>query len=720
MAELARVDEGWFYVILTADENSYSVENNTSNVTVNIIIQTSSYISSSYSKSYSISANGQTSSGSDYISVSGGNLLAASATFNVGHNSDGTGTLSASCYQYLNLNSGTYGYKESASLSGSMSLTTIPRASDIYITKNTKGTSESNRIDLGQQLSITTEKKNSTFVNDLYYRWESSTRTAIAGNVSSPYLWTVPVSFANSIPNTTTGVAAAICSTGTAGDASFVGVKECYFFIHVPDTYVPTIDSVAITDSNNYLTTYGGYIKGRSSLTIVTTAAGVLSSTISSCALSFGTKTYSGLSISGIVPDTAGSISVSSVVTDSRGRTATNTQTITVLDWSAPSLTNVICERCDSDGTDNPDGSYAKLSWDSSISSLNSHNVKTCQVATKLSTATDYGTATTQTSPYIFAANGDNAYDIKLTVSDNFATVTATTSINTTFSLIDYLADGTGVAFGKAASLSNTLDCGLTPKFDPPIPVSSGGTGASAKKGARKNLGIDSIGGTNLWAGGTITSTNTGSTYVYGAAPSGYIPVQEGDTVTISLFVGNFKSTDNSSGYAYMHAYNSSNTQVGSDDVAQSCTNGGLSSTYTVPSGVAYVKAFIAIKGGTSGTVFRGKVERYEVSTDWSPSFSDLVNWSGLPFDGVWMGSIVVTLNSNGNARFMSNADVVAKMGRSFDAGKDVVVIMNGDNNVGDTCATAGHWGSDNGLWVHSYPLVSSSFRVNYLLLRAK
>ena len=141
MAELARVDEGWFYVILTADENSYSVENNTSNVTVNIIIQTSSYISSSYSKSYSISANGQTSSGSDYISVSGGNLLAASATFNVGHNSDGTGTLSASCYQYLNLNSGTYGYKESASLSGSMSLTTIPRASDIYITPNTKGTS---------------------------------------------------------------------------------------------------------------------------------------------------------------------------------------------------------------------------------------------------------------------------------------------------------------------------------------------------------------------------------------------------------------------------------------------------------------------------------------------------------------------------------------------------------------------------------------------------
>lgn len=84
------------------------------------------------------------------------------------------------------------------------------------------------------------------------------------------------------------------------------------------------------------------------------------------------------------------------------------------------------------------------------------------------------------------------------------------------------------------------------------------------------------------------------------------------------------------------------------------------------------------------------------------------------------MGSIVVTLNSNGNARFMSNADVVAKMGRSFDAGKDVVVIMNGDNNVGATCATAGHWGSDNGLWVHSYPLVSSAFRVNYLLLRAK
>lgn len=718
MAELARVDEGWFYVILTADENSYSVENNTSNVTVNIIIQTSSYISSSYSKPYSISANGQTSSGSDYISVSGGNLLAASATFNVGHNSDGTGYLSASCYQYLNLSSGNYGYKESASLSGGMSLTTIPRASEVSI--DGAGSSESNRVELGSTMSIVNTKKNSSFVDDLYYKWYSDSRTGIQGDAGTPYVWTVPTSFATNLPNATTGWGTIVCSTGTAGDATWVGSKECYFYVHVPDTYVPTIDSVAITDSNNYLTTYGGYIKGRSSLTIVTTAAGVLSSTISSCALSFGTKTYSGLSVSGIVPDTAGSISVSSVVTDSRGRTATNTQTITVLDWSAPSLTNVICERCDSDGTDNPDGSYAKLSWDSSISSLNSHNVKTCQVATKLSTATDYGTATTQTSPYIFAANGDNAYDIKLTVSDNFATVTATTSINTTFSLIDYLADGTGVAFGKAASLSNTLDCGLTPKFDPPIPVSSGGTGASAKKGARTNLGIDSIGGANLWAGGTITSTNTGSTYVYGAAPSGYIPVQKGDTVTISLFVGNFKSTDNSSGYAYMLAYDSSNTQVGSGDVARSCTNAGLSSTYTVPSGVAYVKAFIAIKGGTSGTVFRGKVERYEVSTDWSPSFSDLVNWSGLPFDGVWIGTTVVTLNANGNARFMSNSEVNAKMGRSFNNLKDVVIIMNGDDNVGDTCATASYWPQDQGLWVHSYPLINSSFRVNWILFRGK
>ena len=719
MAELARVDEGWFYVILTADENSYSVENNTSNVTVNIIIQTSSYISSSYSKSYSISANGQTSSGSDYISVSGGNLLAASATFNVGHNSDGTGYLSASCYQYLNLSSGNYGYKESASLSGGMSLTTIPRASEVSI--DGAGSSESNRVELGSTMSIVNTKKNSSFVDDLYYKWYSDSRTGIQGDAGTPYVWTVPTSFATNLPNATTGWGTIVCSTGTAGNATWVGSKECYFYVHVPDSFVPTIKSLTISDANGYLTTYGGFVKGKSSASVVTNGAtGVSGSTISSCLVSFGSQTATGLSVSGIVPSTAGSIAVSSTVTDSRGRTATISSTVTVLDWAVPSVTNVACERCSADGTDNPDGSYAKLTWTSSVSSLNSHNTMTCQVATKLSTESTYGTATTQTSPYIFAASVDNAYDVKLTVTDAFATSTAYVSINTTFSLIDYLADGTGVAFGKAASLSNTFECALTPKFDIAIPVSSGGTGASAKKGARTNLGIDSIGGANLWAGGTITSTNTGSTYVYGAAPSGYIPVQEGDTVTISLFVGNFKSTDDSSGYAYIYAYDSSQTRVGSGDVAQSCTNGGLSSTYTVPSGVAYVKAFIAIKGGTSGTVFRGKVERYEVSTDWTPSFSELVNWSELPFNGVWMGTIVVTLNSNGNARFMSNSDVVAKMGRSFNPSKDVVVIMNGDNNVGDTCATAAHWSSDNGLWVHSYPLVSSPFRVNYLLLRAK
>ena len=133
------------------------------------------------------------------------------------------------------------------------------------------------------------------------------------------------------------------------------------------------------------------------------------------------------------------------------------------------------------------------------------------------------------------------------------------------------------------------------------------------------------VGGTNLWPNSSIISTNAGTGYVWCNASSGLIPVNVGDTLTISCHIDGVKATTGNRGYAYLWAYDSTKTRVANVDAAKSYVLGTLGPQYTVPSGVAYVLAFIGTGAGTSGSVFRGKLEHGNVATDWSPAPADML-----------------------------------------------------------------------------------------------
>jgi hypothetical protein len=53
-----------------------------------------------------------------------------------------------------------------------------------------------------------------------------------------------------------------------------------------------------------------------------------------------------------------------------------------------------------------------------------------------------------------------------LKVTDSFATVSATTEVSSAFTLLDFKADGTGVAFGKVSEKSNTVEFELNTVFN--------------------------------------------------------------------------------------------------------------------------------------------------------------------------------------------------------------------------------------------------------------
>lgn len=88
----------------------------------------------------------------------------------------------------------------------------------------------------------------------------------------------------------------------------------------------------------------------------------------------------------------------------------------------------------------------------------------------------------------------DYSYDIQIEVYDYFETVTYQFRLPTSFTLIDFRNTGKGIAFGKASE-ADKFECALDAEFSgdfaltQPLPISEGGTGATAAAAALTNLG---------------------------------------------------------------------------------------------------------------------------------------------------------------------------------------------------------------------------------------
>lgn len=223
-------------------ENSYSIENNTSSVTVK------SYLGRTRSQSYfggsasvNITCNGEPRSTSKtfpyptYIN-GGGWILVQSETFTVKHNDDGKKDISASS----SLSTRDFN-PNSASASGSMPLTTIPRASSVSVSN----------YDLGQNIGIVIGKKVSSFVSTLKYEIGSLKGTIVEKTGFSNYIWTMSEELINQIktnyPNTNKVSAKILCDTYN-GNTKIGSTQSATFTLTIID--IPTIENIVIEEQN--------------------------------------------------------------------------------------------------------------------------------------------------------------------------------------------------------------------------------------------------------------------------------------------------------------------------------------------------------------------------------------------------------------------------------------------------------------------------------------
>ena len=452
-------------IVWTVD--SQSVANNTSTVTakVQLVSTGSSYtINSSASKSGSLTINGTKYTFSFTAALSGNQTKTLyTKTVTVSHAADGTKTCAFSATAGINVTlSGTYYGNVTASGSGTFN--TIARASTISSVTSSVSVNGTNAV------TVNITRAASSFTHTVVFSFGSYSKTTTDVGTSTSYA--IPTSWLNAIPNATSGTAKVTVTT-YSGSTKIGSAVSKNFTLTVPATVVPSIFSVAVADTTTNQTTFGSMVQNKSKAKLTITADGNLGSTITAYKTVFESKTYTGATPTTSTITKSGTASASITVTDSRGRTASVTKTWTVVAYAAPKITSFTAARCLADGTENYEGTFAKLAFNFSISSVNSKNTNTYTIEYKPQSGTTWTTLTNGTgyavNTSIISATGlfdvDSSFDLRLSITDSFTTVRSTTEIPTAFTLLDFNASGRGVAFGKVSEKTEGVEFALPVTF---------------------------------------------------------------------------------------------------------------------------------------------------------------------------------------------------------------------------------------------------------------
>lgn len=446
---------------LAITQNSQSVANNTSNVTVAVTIHWTNGSWNGYDQCHgSITIDGVKHDFPTKIPFNAshtqtGSQVVMTKTVDVAHNANGAKTLNCSATFYVYIDSTT-----STSGSGSMVLTTIARASQPSLV--TWPESTENVGNFGATFSIHMNRKSSSFTHTVRYEYGNRTGT-IATKVGTGTTWAVPLEFMNDIPDATSG--SGIIYVDTYNGSTLVGTKYTGFTATVPTTSdcYPKL-SVTLEDITGADDIYGSPVKGISKIRITATATRAYSSPIASYKITANGATYTSSSATTGVLQKAGASRVTVTVKDKRGRTGTYSYDMNVQEYTAPTISKLSVLRCDSNGIENDQGEYCQVTFSANVSSMSNKNTATYRLRYKKSNAEEWTVVqlpslnnvyTVTDYTYIFAATGNSSYDVDVTATDRHNTSSRPTSASTAFTLINFGSNGNSLRFGGVAAGEN-------------------------------------------------------------------------------------------------------------------------------------------------------------------------------------------------------------------------------------------------------------------------
>lgn len=383
-----------------------------------------------------------------------------SGTITVRHNNNGTASFSAS------ISSAIYYYADgTGNGSKTWSLNTIPRASQPSV--NTWPDTVSS-VNIGDSITIHMNKK-ASFTHKVTATFGNKTEVVTNSCVDN-VVWNgfTLAKFAGQIPNATSGTLT--FTVDTMNGSKKIGTKTVSVTANLPSTVVPSCSISSLTNTNN---SFGCYAKLLSGVKVKPTAAGVYGSTIRTLKISvtdMNDKTASSGTEYTFDPfQKIGSKNITVSATDSRGRSAITSMSITVVDYSFPTA-RISASRGTGSTTNNfvadDTGDHAKISSIGSVSGI-SGNTITPILQYKVASQTAWtnipvsASSTSFNDTRIISVSDTQAYDIRLIVRDKAGReAIATMTLSNGFATVDYKAGGDGIAFGKTANRAG-IDCAM-------------------------------------------------------------------------------------------------------------------------------------------------------------------------------------------------------------------------------------------------------------------
>lgn len=454
-----------YSLLLDVSEKSYSIENNTSQVEWWVGIRSNTAYHNHYglSETYVVNINGTVVHNAVHTpTVNGGaTVWVASGTTTVSHNADGSKSISVSA-SFNNADRDTY-LPTTGSCSGSLKLTTIPRATTPSIDKPS--------LDCGGVIKISGTSASSNFSHKVYVTWNGTKiqiGTIASGTTSPSFSYTIPTDWEKNIPDSTSGIATFTLET-ISGSTS-VGSKSVNATIKVRSSIVPTIGTVDISDTNSICAGIGQYVQNQSKLKFTIATSGNQGSTITSVSTEFNGQTYSGSTFTTQAIQNSGTLSYTITVTDSRGRTATKSGSVSVTAYNPPSLTNVSAKRANSGyAVDESSGTYALLHFKVGFTSLSNKNVTSFYIQYRTSGASSWTKINLWANNYTLEqdykagnlfTSTTSTYEIAFGVKDKFMSDYSwqIVTVTPTYTLINFGKDGKSLTFfGQDGNNANRL-----------------------------------------------------------------------------------------------------------------------------------------------------------------------------------------------------------------------------------------------------------------------
>ena len=317
--------------------------------------------------------------------------------------------------------------------------TTIARASSITVSGS----------QLGSGVSVTIDRKSESFTHKVEYKFVESAWTTASSNATTSTSFTPPVSLATQIPSAEVG-ALTVRVTTFNGSTQIGNPVTKSINLKVPTNIVPSLSGLTQSRIDNGVpSSWGVYVKGKSQVKITASgASGIHGSTIVGYSISGPGLSVNASSGTSEVLSSTGTLTYTCTVTDSRGRTASKSVSINVVDYTYPNI-SMSAERCTSDGTKSTNGTYLRVVITfgcASVSGKNSIVSKSCSCNGVSNSSFASGTA------FVLAANCSigNHYTVSASIKDALGnTATASAEITTSFRILNVNKKKTGLAIGK-------------------------------------------------------------------------------------------------------------------------------------------------------------------------------------------------------------------------------------------------------------------------------